>query len=566
MRRRVLIPLTFLWLCGPLGCAGGSAAGPNASLPRALNDGVTTRHEITLGGQALDYTATAGHLTATSADGKPLAAIFSVAYLAENQDPATRPVTFLYNGGPGSCSVWLHLGSFGPRRLVTGDPATTAPTPFALVENEECLLDATDLVFVDAVGTGLSEAVAPNVNQTFWGVDQDAKLFRDYIRTWLAANRRELSPVYIFGESYGTPRSAVLANLMLEAGVPLAGVVLQSSILNYNTNTGMSSQVSAAGFLPTYAAVGAWFKLTDPVPSALPPFLEQVRAFTRQDYVPAVQAWFQDGSAPSTALATRLQDDTGIGASQWQAELNLPPGDFQSDLLPGTIIGRYDGRVSAPVGSAMAGEGDPSSTFISASFAFRITGYLTDELGYAPGKDYSLQDVAIDYWDFSHDGLAEPDTIPDLAAAITRKPDLKVLSLNGWHDLATPFYQTELDLARLGRQPNLGIKHYQGGHMIYLDDVARPLEKADLVAFYRGTPGWSAPGARPVEPPAVSTAPAWAGLELRPYREPWPGHNRPMLVDPWVPPGKRHITPGTETSGEQLREQVRRKLVGSGFK
>ena len=554
----ITLPCCALLLgAGCAASAGRFSPGAQGSLPAPLEDSAVTRHRITLGGTALAYTATAGHLTAAAPDGgAPEAAMFYVAYTADGADPATRPVTFLYNGGPGSASLWLHLGSFGPRRLVTGDPSTTGKVPFPLVDNPDCLLDTTDLVFVDAVGTGLSEAVAPNTNQTFWGVDPDAAVFRDFIRRYLAANRRQASPLYLFGESYGTPRSAVLANLLGAAGVPLAGVALQSSILNYNTNGGMGAGVSCAGFLPSYAALGAYYQLDQPEPTDLPAFIQKMRGFTSGSYVPAVNAWLGAGTSPDPGLVAQLNQDTGIAGTLWQGELNLQPADFQSNLLPNILIGRYDGRVSAPVGSVLASQGDPSSTFVSQPFTDAISAYLDGFLGYGHGSDYQvMNEAANEGWDFSHDGLQLPDTVPDLAAAMARDPGLKVVSLNGYHDIATPFYQTELDLARMNAQPNLWIRHYAGGHMVYLDDTSRPMEKADLVAFYRGADGWAAAGEAPLPAgahaaPPIRVAPGGFGPEA----------GRAVLIDPYVPPAKWRPAAGTETTGDRLKAQVRRKL------
>jgi len=555
--------LTPTLLCSTLllapACASAGRFSPaaGASLPEALEDSAVTRHTITLAGRAIPYTATAGHLSATAPGGDaPEAAFFYVAYTADGQDPATRPLTFCYNGGPGSSSVWLHLGSFGPRRLVTGDPATTAPVPFPMVDNPDCLLDTTDLVFVDAVGTGLSEAVAPNTNQTFWGVDADAAAFRDFIRRYLAVNRRQGSPIYLFGESYGTPRSAVLANLLAapDSGVHPAGVVLQSSILDYNADGAAAAETSCAGFLPTYAAVGAWYRLDTPEPAELTAFAHRMRCFTAGTYAPAVKAWLADGTTLPQAVLARLQDTTGLSRDQWNQQPNLQPDAVQSGLLPGILLGRYDARVSAPVGSPLASQGDPSSTFIAESFTDAIAGYLSGFLGYAGGAGYTVSGEAIDSWDFSHDGLALPDTVPDLAAALERSPGMKILSLNGYHDLATPFYQTELDLARLGEQRELQIRHYAGGHMVYLDDTSRPQEKADLAAFFQAAPGWAEAPERPVPAPGPArpaVVESWAG-------RPAPGPN--PLVDPYVPPGKRHPSPGTATTGAALRAQVERKL------
>ncbi|MDR3669459.1 MAG: peptidase S1 [Holophaga sp.] len=551
---RALIP--FALCCAalvPAVRAGDFSTDPGGALSAPLEDKATSCHQIVLDGATIRYTATAGHLTATRRAGNaPEAAFFYVAYTADGKDPATRPLTFCYNGGPGSASVWLHLGSFGPKRLVTGDPATTGKIPFPLVDNQESLLDTTDLVFVDAVGTGLSEAVAPNTNQTFWGVDQDAGAFRDFVLRYLAVNQRQHSPLYLFGESYGTPRTAVLANLLGAAGVKLAGVVLQSSILDYNANGDMGMGGSCASFLPSYSAVGAYYRLATPEPADLPPFIQQVRVFTAGTYGPAVTAWLGSGTPPASGLVARLHDLTGIGLHLWQQDLNLRPLDFQSDLISGSLIGRYDGRVSAPDGSPLASGGDPSSSFLAKPFTAAIASFLDGFLAYGHGPDYAIMSDAAEDWDFSHDGLDLPDTIPDLSAALARDPGLKVLSLNGYHDLATPFYQTELDLARLGRQPNLQLRHYNGGHMVYLDDGSRPLEKADLAAFYQAAPGWAG---RPDH--AAATAPERLVLPFPAQ----PGDLAAPLRDPYVPPARRHPSPGSATTGSALRAQVARKLA-----
>lgn len=499
--------------CGGGGGGGGSAAPaacpspPPAPLVQdSLNDGTlystsssaalntcaveaaaATKHSITLGGTPLAYTATTGHLVARDpSSNAEEASFFYVAYTADGADPATRPVTFFYNGGPGSASIWLHLGSFGPKRLVTGDPATNAPTPFPLVDNAETLLDVSDLVFVDAIGTGYSEAISPNTNQTFWGVDQDAAAFRDFVVRYLAANGRNASPKFLFGESYGTTRSGVLAHLMETAGVSLKGVVLQSSVLNYATNCDqVNITVSCGGYLPTYGEVGAYYSLTNPAPADSDAYAAQMRSFTASTYDPALSAWLTSRTPPSASLAMQLQNLSGLAASQWQSQMNVAPGTFQYNLVAGKLIGRYDGRVSAPLGSALASQGDPSSTFISAQFAAAIGPYLSNTLKYSNASSYVTLSNAINTWNFSHDGNGVPDVIPDLAAAMAQNPALKVLSVNGYHDLATPFHQTERDLARLGSNPNITVKNYDGGHMTYLDDTSRVKEKADVRAFYQ---------------------------------------------------------------------------------
>ena len=250
----------------------------------------------------------------------------------------------------------------------------------------------------------------------------------------------------------------------------------------------LSSPVSCAGFVPSYGTVGAYYQLDNPNPSSLPQYADQMRLLTAGSYAPAVNAYLASHTPPPPTLVTTMVNSTGVKQSLWNADFNVIPtffdNSFQLSLIPGTLIGRYDARVNVPVSSPLAADGDPSSSFITKPFTDTIGKYLPNELKYTAQSAYSVSSNAINTWDWTHDGLAMPDTIPDLAAALSLNPQLKVLSLNGYHDIATPFYQTELDLARLGTQPNLTIKDYQGGHMVYLDDTSRPQEKADLVTFY----------------------------------------------------------------------------------
>jgi len=455
------------------------------SLASAVDAAAVTYHSATIGGTTIPYKATTGHLVARDALTGQQASFFYVAYTAQGQDAATRPVTFFYNGGPGSASIWLHLGSFGPKRLETGVPSTTLPRPFALVDDGESMLDISDLVFVDAIGTGLSTAIAPATNRTFWGVDQDAGAFRNFVQRYAEVNGRAASPKFLFGESYGTTRTAVLADMLEMAGTPLTGIVLQSSVLNYNSNCGViTATVSCAGYLPTYASTGAYYQLTVPPATDLAGFRTQVQNFTVATYAPAVSTYLTTLVPPASSVLDALRNDTGIAQSRWQTNFNLDPGVFQTQLIPGTLLGRYDARISAPAGSPLASTGDPSDALVSFSFTNAIYDYLRVTLKYTWPNTYVALSNAISLWDFSHDGQPLPDVVPDLASALTLNPRLKVLSVNGYHDLATPYFQTALDLSRIGFA-SVQVRNYDGGHMTYLDDVSRPLEKADLRAFYR---------------------------------------------------------------------------------
>jgi carboxypeptidase C (cathepsin A) len=520
-----------------------STAG-GASLSAAAEGAAVTKHTLSLGGQALAYTATAGHLIAQApGSGAPEASMFYVAYTLDGAAPGTRPVTFFYNGGPGSASVWLHLGSFGPKRLVTGIPATTAATPFPLVDNAESLLDASDLVFVDAVGTGLSEAIAPNTNQSFWGVDVDAGVMRDFVLRWLSVNQRAASPLFLYGESYGGPRTAVLSRALQSAGVTLTGLVLQSPALDYNSNCGVTGNGACAADLPSYAAVAAWYGLATPAPADLGSFLAQVRSFDDSQYTPALSQYLNGGAVPA-GMPDQLAAFTGIASATWSSSFNLSPTQFQAALLPGRITGLYDGRMSAAVGSALASEGDPSSTFITGSFATQMASYLSNQLRYTNASTYVLLSNAINSWNFSHAGRPLPDTVPDLAAALAFDAKLTVLAELGEHDLVTPFHVTELDLARLALPARVQPHTYVGGHMSYLDDGTRPLQKTDLSAFYAAALATHASAAG-TNARALSAHPAARPGVIRVGQLPTaPQPAIPQaalqtpLRDPWVPPLK----------------------------
>jgi carboxypeptidase C (cathepsin A) len=463
------------------------SSAPNASLTTAAEITSVTHGQVTVGGTALSYTATAGHMTALSlGNGAQQASFFYVAYTLDGSAPGARPVTFFFNGGPGSATVWLHLGSFGPKRLETGEPNMSGPAPFPIVDNAESMIDISDLVFVDAIGSGFSQAIAPSVNQTFWGVDVDAAVFRDFIMTYAARNNRGTSPKFIYGESYGGPRAAVLADLLEAAGVHLTGLVLQSPALNYNSNCGIIvAMVSCGGYLPSYGATGAWFNLSNPTPTAaeFPAFIAGARALGDGEYTTAVVAWLNVRAPPDPLLVTRLVNLTGLRTG-WEASINMDPDYFRVYLQPGTLSGRYDARVTLPNNSSPGREIDPSDTLNSPSFQLRIGQYLANTLLYTNPSVYTVLSNAIQGWNFSHDGLTLPDTVPDLASALAQNPRLKVLAVNGYHDIVTPFHTTERDLARLGN-PAIEVKNYVGGHMTYLENSSRRAMKADLADFYR---------------------------------------------------------------------------------
>jgi len=572
---------------------------PAASLATADERAAVTSHTVTVAGAPVAYTATIGHLTALAPlGGAAEATMFYTAYTVAAKAGPNRPIVYFYNGGPGSATVWLHLGSFAPRRIVTLDPSLAIPTPFQLVDNAESLIDVADLVFVDAVGSGYSEAIAPFTNQSFWSVDKDAAVMRDFIARYAAVNQRGASPTFIFGESYGTTRSAVLAHLMVAAGMPLDGVVLQSSILDYNSNCDMFTPdtVSCEGSLPSYAMIGAWFSLTNPVPTDVDGYAQQLRVFSATTYGPAVTAWLQ-GQAANATLLDQLAALTGAARPLWASNLDLDAATFRSHLVPGQLLGRYDARVAANNGTALANSGDPSSALINGPFSAAARSLFSGELQYTASASYVLLSNAIDSWDFSHDGRALPDTIPDLAAALAQRPALRVLSLAGYHDLATPFRQTELDVTRLGTAAKLTTRVYAGGHMTYLDDGSRPRIKADVAAFVT-TAALAAAAASPT-PAGIGSAEQQAAGAARAADSAAAGAALPRLPpsslsrslpgspaaspsttspaslaasfaarqalaqggDPYLPPSKRDAARTPSPAGEALRALVQRKIA-----
>ncbi|PMS38806.1 carboxypeptidase C (cathepsin A) [Trinickia symbiotica] len=518
-------------------------AGDSLDPTQVTEKAAVMHHVWTSGNTTIHYTTTTGHLTAFDLGGKPEATMSYVAYTAPSKDGTARPVTFFYNGGPGSSSIWLRLGSFAPTRVATPDPLMTNWPNFPLVDNAQSLIDTTDMVFIDPPGTGLSEAIAPNTNQKFWGSDPDVNVMRDFIRRYIAANNRSNSPLYLYGESYGTPRTDMLALALESAGVHLTGIMLQSSILNYFADaieavailSGNTIDMNAlkldtdtlSGYYPGYAAVAAYFNqlsLPVQVDPALFAFQSELFATTHyRDFRKYAQSWVLSQLGVPTFLGTPVFPSAPTLASwTWSSGLsfqalngyfNINP--FNNELLPGTTIGRYDGRVSLPDSDPrLQADGDPSDILISQPFTTALATQMPTYLGYtAPNATYMpLNDNIINVWDFSHDGQPLPDTIPDLLAAIELNPQLQVLALNGYHDLATPFFNTEKQLARLqtvqGLNPNLQVTLYPGGHMIYLDDNARPKMKSDLRDFYAAQPAPGALGLWMLPPPWRDESPA----------------------------------------------------------
>jgi carboxypeptidase C (cathepsin A) len=467
-----------------------------------------TSHEITLGGRPLRYVATAGNILIKADDDQPNASVFYVAYTLEGvADVRSRPLTFLYNGGPGSASMWLHMGSVGPVRVLTASPEATGPGPYQIVPNQYSLLDKSDLVFVDAVGTGYSRPVGKGTIRDFAGTDQDVRAFQKFIYRYVTLNHRWNSPKFLFGESYGTTRSAALVDALENSGMSFNGVILLSSILNYFT-LAPGSDALFIGNLPSYAAIAWHHEKISHKGKDEKAFLNEVRGYARGPYAEALAQGHNLSQAEVDATAAKMSGYIGLSAQYIkEANLRVSPARFRKELLRDqrVILGRYDARFEGSDVDA-AGETpgyDPSDTGIEGAYVTALHDYLDRELKYTSDEAYLPSGPGINRaWDHTHRlGSAQPVgnqgqgqpmrdayVAGDLADAMRKNPRLRVLSLNGLFDLATPFFITEHDLAHMELEPklrgNIEFAYYPSGHMVYLNVDALKELKNDVAGFY----------------------------------------------------------------------------------
>jgi carboxypeptidase C (cathepsin A) len=485
----------------------------------------TSRGAVTIGGRRIDYTAVAGTLVVhpkgaednppepppgdkaadKAAQVPPAAAMSYVAYFQAGAD-AARPVMFLYNGGPGSATVWLHMGAFGPRRVITAEDSHTPAAPYRLVDNAYSLLDVSDLVFIDAPGTGFGKMVGKDKEKAFWGVDPDADAFADFITQFLSKYGRWNSPKYLFGESYGTTRSAVLARVLLtQKYVDLNGVILLSQILCFDAdadtpegNPGVDLPYQLV--LPTYAAT-AWYhkKLPDP-PASLEALIADVEKFAMTEYAAALAAGNALEPAQRKAVLDKLHRYTGLPVAYLdKANLRVAGGEFEKNLQDDANLttGRLDSRFSGPTMDPLSKDADydPQSASIGAAYVSAYNDYARKQLGVGPDKTYKVFAQTFRHWDWKHgDGGGLPTTtnvMPDLAIAMKYNPNLVVQLEAGYFDIATPFYEGVYEFQHLPiparQQTNLEMKFYQSGHMIYANEPSLRSLHDNVAALVRRT-------------------------------------------------------------------------------
>ncbi len=486
--------------------ATGEAPAENAdgSIPIPPETTAITKHEWTGAGKTIHYTATAGNLLIRDEKNAANGSIFYVAYTEDDADAKSRPVTFFYNGGPGSATIWLHMGSLGPVRVVTASPEATGPAPFELVPNQYSLIDKSDLVFIDAPLTGFSRAVGKGTAKDFAGTDQDINAFKKFIVRYITVNNRWNSPKFLFGESYGTTRSAGLVAALQADGVEFNGVTLLSSILNYGVRM-PGYDTEAVGYFPSFAAI-AYYQNKVKHTGSMAEWVEQARKFARGPYADALQQGDKLPPAEFDAIAQKVAYFTGLSVKYIkESGLRISATRFRKELMrdESEIMGRYDARFLGYDADA-AGENpgyDPSDTGISGAYVGAFHDYIVKELKYTSSEPYYLSGPGLNgAWDFSHRpagggggggfgrGQSQPDVAVDLADTIRKNPKLHVFSANGYFDLATPFFITEYDLSHMMLPPslvgNVQFGYYPAGHMVYLNVKALEELKADMAKFY----------------------------------------------------------------------------------
>ena len=508
-RVAVLAPMLALPLLTPGALAQAPVPEPAKAKPEPTPEPKSskTQHEISIDGRTLRYSATAGWLIMKDDKDKPIARFGYTAYTQDGVDDLhRRPITFAYNGGPGSSSIWLHMGILGPRRVVLNDAGFTPP-PSTSIENKFTPLDVTDIVMIDPVGTGFSKPLGEAKGADFWGVDQDVKSVGAFIKRYVTENGRWGSPKYLLGESYGGVRSAALVNHLQSAqGMNFNGVVLVSPFLSMGSGVdGVSIDLPHVLYLPTFAAT-AWFQgALAEKPASLDELLAQAEKFAYDEYAPALMKGFAISDSEKHAIAAKLARFTGTSADYWEkADLRVSHPQFLQELKRNQrlITGRIDSRFVGPALNSLGDkmDYDPFFPAIGPAYTAAFLDYLRNELKFGEDEEYRVSAFGVK-WDWHHrqPGLSEGDnedmpmtnTLPDLATAMKMNPSLHVLVQQGRYDLATPLLATKYDMDHLDIPPDarqrIEIKYYDAGHMMYVNDACAKDFRDSVVKFIGDT-------------------------------------------------------------------------------
>ena len=485
-----------------------AAEGPARSMadrpaPPAVDNYKQTQHTSRIGGQPIAYTATAGTLALKSAAGKLRANVFFVAYTKDGVAAGSRPIAFVYNGGPGSASVWLHMGLVGPKRVQMADDGFQPAPPYDLVDNDDSLLDVADVVAIDAISTGYSRMAEGEDGKNFHGVRQDIEAFSDFIRQYLTRFNRWSSPKYLLGESYGTVRSAGLsADLQARHGIELNGIILVSSVIDFSTlSEAPGNELNYASFFPTFTATAWYHKRLAPELQSLDirKVAEESRHFVWGEYMTALLKGSRLTSAERKDMAAKVARLTGLSAEfVEQANLRISPGRFRKELLRDKrlIVGRLDGRYTALDRDA-AGENtefDPSNTALQGAYTAIFSDYVKNQLKWESDLQYYTSGN-VRPWEYEQGRYL--NLTDNLRSAMARNPFLNVFIANGYYDMATPFAGTEYTFDHIGFEKTyadrISLGYYEGGHMMYTRPNMLKALKGDMAQFIKRTQSAKAP-------------------------------------------------------------------------
>ncbi|MDG1105509.1 MAG: carboxypeptidase [Cyclobacteriaceae bacterium] len=488
----------FLTLC--LSLTLGLLMAQEAPLNQPDAEVATSRQQVEIDGKTIQLIAISGTYKLRDEANNPLALFGYTSYMKEGAKK-TRPIVFAFNGGPGSSSFWLHMGVLGPKRITVNDPDYTAAAPYQIVNNNYSILDIADLVMIDPVGTGLSVPLGAHTFDEFWGVDQDIRSISLFITQYLIEQGRMNSPKFLLGESYGTFRNAGIMDHMLNQGIAMNGVIMVSAVFDLRTLIfPPDDDIPYLMHFPTYAA-SAWYhnQIPDKEPN-LEKFIDEIRSFTENSYAPALFKGDRISSEQKNTVAGQLAKYTGLSKDYWlKSNLKVAGSEYFAEALrsKGLVIGRLDSRYTGINQDLISqfGSHDPQSAAISPAYITGFLDYFHNTLGVRKDLQYTITAGRREgfEWDWYHKGnerwntQAAINTAPDMARALSRDPNMKVLILNGYYDIATVFYGVEYTIDHLGLTPeirdNIIMKYYEAGHMMYTHHPSLIKFKEDVGSF-----------------------------------------------------------------------------------
>lgn len=469
---------------------------PQAALqPTPEEPPVMTKHSVRFGSRTLNYTVTTGFMPIKNREGETEARIFYMAYTLDGApNPKNRPLMFSFNGGPGSASVWLHLGALGPKRVRMQDDGMMPAPPYELVDNEQTWLDQTDLVFIDPVGTGYSRAAKPELNQKFFSLRGDTESVGEFIRLYLSKNERWLSPLFLVGESYGTTRAASLASYLFEKGIAFNGIVLVSTVMNFQTlRFADGNDLPYILIFPSYAATGWYHKKlsADLLSKPLPEVLREAESFAAGELSAALMKGDRMNQTENQSVIDKFARLTGLDKQFVEnSNLRVKLDRFNKELLRAQkrTTGRLDSRFVG-INKDAAGEGtdfDPSLTAIRPPYTAAFNDYVSRDLNFKTAAEYYILGGGVTGWTYNSDN-EYADTSDRLRSAMMKNPFMKIFVASGYYDMATPYYAAEYTFANMNLDPvlrkNVSFDYYESGHMMYIEKKSLAKLKRDVTVF-----------------------------------------------------------------------------------